>query len=67
MFLQAFEHAEIGHLGRVGYEGKDGVLHVAVDLAEDGADEVLAQLFALAIDVAIAAAGEVDALEGAGA
>ena len=43
------------------------MLQVAVHLTEDRCDEVFAQLLALAIDVAVAAAGEIDALEGASA
>ena len=62
---QALHHAVEGHLGGVGDEGEDGVGHIAADGPQDGRRELLAELLALVVDVAVVAAAEIDALEGA--
>ena len=61
----AVGHAIESHLCRVGNVGEHRVRHVAADGLADGRREQPAQLFALAVDVAVGASAEVDALEAA--
>ena len=64
--VQSFDQAEEGHLGRIGNVGDDGVLDVVVHGGQNLVHQSAAQLLALLVDVLIAAAAEIDALEGAG-
>ena len=64
--VQPLQHAVEGHLGGVGDEGEDGVVDVVVGCLQDAGHQLLSQQLAFAVDVHVAAAAEVDALEGAG-
>ncbi len=64
--LHAFDKAVEGSLRGIWDKGDDGVLQVVIDGLEHGWRKVAAKLLALFIDVGIGAAGEVNALKGAG-
>ena len=64
--VQSFDQSEEGHLGRIGNVGDHGVLDVVVHGGQNLVHQSAAQLLALLVDVLIAAAAEIDALEGAG-
>ena len=64
--LATLHEAVESHLGGVGDEGEHGVVDIVIDRLEDGIRELLSELLALVVDIAVASAGEVDALEGAG-
>ena len=63
----AIRHAIEGHLCRVRDIGEDGMSHIAIDGPHDGWQELLTQLLALVVDVAIGASAKVDTLERTGA
>ena len=63
LFSDAVGHAVEGYLGGVGDKRKDGVVGVAVDGFQDGFCELLSQLLALMVDVAVGASAEIDAFE----
>ena len=65
--VESFEHAIESHFGSVGDVGEHGVLQVVVHSLEDRLHEEFAHAFALAIDVEVAAAAEIDALKRASA
>ena len=64
--LESLGEAVEGHLGRVGNEGEDGVRGVVAHSLKHGRGELLAEFLTLLVDVAVAAAREVDALKRAG-
>ena len=66
VLVEPLHHTVEGGFGRVGNVAEHGVVGVAVECADDRPDEVDAHLLAFAVDVAVGAAAEVDALEGAG-
>ena len=66
VLVQPLKHAVEGYFGRVGDEGENSVFDVVVDGLQDAGHQLLAQQLALAVNVHVAAAAEVDALEGAG-
>ena len=61
--LKTVEHAVEGHFGGVGNEGEDRVLGVVVDGSQHRFGELLTQLLAFLVDVAIVSTTEVDAFE----
>ena len=63
---ETVRHTVIGYFGGIGDIGKDSVVDVAVDGFQNGLRQLLAQSFALLIDVTIGATTEVDTLERAG-
>ncbi len=65
LLAQAVHEAEPGDLGGVGDEAEDGVAPVVIDGLEHLVGEAAAEGLALAVDVEVVAAREVDALEGA--
>ena len=62
---QFVEQAVVGDFGGVGDEGKNRVVQVVVDRAQDRVGQARAEGLALAVDVGVVAARKVDALEGA--
>ena len=61
--LKAAQHAVVGHFGRVGDEGEDGVGHVAVDGLRDALRQLFAKVLALLVDVEVGTATEIDTFE----
>ena len=64
--LEGIEHPQESRFGRVGDVREHRVLQVAVHGAQDVVAQLPPQRLALAVDVAVASAAEIDALEGAG-
>ena len=60
---EALHQTVEGHLSRVGDVGEDGVLRIAPDGFQGGVGQLLAQLLALQVDVAVGTPAEVDSLE----
>ncbi len=65
-FAKAVQEAEVGRLGRVWNEAEHRVLKVIVDGFDHLLHQLLAEAFALLVDLGIIAPGKVDALKGAG-
>ena len=66
LLLEAVEHTIERHFCRVGHIAEHGVLKIAFDGFVDLWGELFAQCLAFAVDVAVVAPAEVDALEGTG-
>ena len=66
VIVHAFPEAIEGYFGSIGDEREDSIFQVVVDGVEDLPAEVIAEGYTFAIDLFVAAAGEIDAFETTG-
>src|ERR1700744_5192920 len=66
VIVHAFPEAIESHFGGIGNKGEDGIFQVVVDRTEYRVAEVIPEGNAFAVDLFIAAAGEINAFETAG-